>query len=277
MKYETDYIILFEFLIRLVASQKGTPLTSQTRWLGDVQHVATKLQMHLGSLFYLTRGTKLPKLGGNDISYIDYSSLFVLARAAYETYLNFNFIFVAPQTIMEKKFRHMVWELGALVDRQKFPVTEGEDIIKLKSEKQILDSLLQEILSDKVYFSLPSDRQKEARKGNWQLGYYWSDLAEFAGLDREEFKAAYRFLCSYAHTGNLSVFQMSQGSDPQTQTQMAETSLGFALGIMAHFISDYIKMHPNTTALYKQLPKAEELVFIYDGFGKKADDGHGSR
>ena len=277
MKYENEYILLLDFLVRLVASRKGLPLNEETRWSGDTQHVAAKFQMHLGSLFYLTRSTKLPQLGGYDISYIDYPSLFVLARAAYETYLTFNFIFVAPCDTAEKKLRHRVWELGALVDRQKFPVTEAENISKMESEKEILDTLRQEILSDDVYASLHPEKQKEARRGNWQLGYHWADLAEFAGLDRDEFKAEYKFLCSYAHTGNLSVFQMSQGSDAKTQTEMAETNLGLALGIMAHFISDYIRVYPSTADLFKQFPEAQGMVYIFNGFGRKSDDGNGAR
>lgn len=264
MKYDREYIQLLDFFVRLVESMKGSPLDRETVWLGDTQHVAAKLLLHLGSLFYLTRGTRLPRLADHEISYIDYPSVIVLARASYETYLAFNFIFVSAPTKEERKFRHKVWELGAFLDRQRFPATEEESIKKLKTEKEMLNLLRQEIVSDVNYFSLDSNRQKEARSGNWRLGYSWADLAQFAGLVKEEFQSTYRFLCSYAHTGNLSTFQMSQGADLETQTDMTETWQGLALGIMAHFVYDYIKVYPHTAELFKQFPEAEETAYIYD-------------
>jgi hypothetical protein len=166
MKYDSDYILVLDLFVRLVASMKGILLNQETAWLGTTQHLAAKLQMHLGSLFYLTRCTRLPRLANLEISYIDYPSIFVRPRASYETYLVFNFIFIASPTIEEGRFRHRVWELGALLDRQKFSVTERENIDKLQAERKILDLRCKEVTSDVFYASLDSDSQKEARSGN---------------------------------------------------------------------------------------------------------------
>ena len=57
-------------------------------------------------------------------------------RAAFETYLTFQFIFVQPTSVEERKFRHTVWVLGGLLDRQRFTTTTPEGKTKLQEERR---------------------------------------------------------------------------------------------------------------------------------------------
>jgi len=43
-----------------------------------------------------------------------------------ETYLAFNWIFVAPQTAGEKEFRYLPWKLDGLFEKRKFEHSAGE-------------------------------------------------------------------------------------------------------------------------------------------------------
>jgi len=225
--------------------------------------------MHCGSVFHLARGTKIPSILGKELAYLDHHSIIVLVRAIHELYLAFNFIYVAPKLVEVKTFRHKVWELGAFLDRQKFPATEEESIKKLQSEKAIVDKLTQAVRTNKVFNTLSSGQQKKSLKGEWHLGYYWIDLAEFANLDKEQFRATYRYLCSYAHTGYLSIFQMQQTAYPSETISLTEVLIDSVMGVISHFIYDYIKVYPKTVELFKQYPEAEKLAYIYDGLGRK--------
>ena len=275
MKQDREYLILIDFLARLLESTKGTELDAETLWLADTQPLAAKFLMHCGSIFHLAHGSIIPNILGKTLSYLDNHSIFVLVRTVHELHLAFNFIYVAPATVEEKAFRHKVWELGAFLDRQKFPMTEEENIKKQQSERAIVDQLTQAIQSYAVFNSLRSGQKNKAIKGEWRLGYQWVDLAEFAILDEEQFRSTYRYLCSYAHTGHLSIFQMQRAADISKTISLTETWIDSVMGVISHFIYDYMKVYPKTVELFKQYPKAEELAYIHDGLGRKPIDANG--
>jgi hypothetical protein len=268
MKQDHEYFVLLDFLARLVESTRGTELNTETFWLGDTQPLASKFIMHCGSIFHLARGTKIPNILGEGLSYLDHPSIVVLVRAIHELYLTFNFIYVAPEIAELKAFRHKVWELGAFLDRQKFPATEQDSIKKQQSEKAIVDRLTQAVRTSSVFNTLSSSQQEKSLKGEWRLGYQWVDLAESANLDKEQFRATYRYLCSYAHTGHLSIFQMQQTAYPSETISLTEVLIDSVIGVISHFIYDYIKVYPKTVKLFKQYSEAEKLAYIYDGLGR---------
>lgn len=275
MKQDREYSILIDFLARLVESTKGTKLNSETLWLKDTQPLAVKFIMHCGSIFHLARGSRIPNILSKGLSYLDNHSIIVLVRTVHELHLAFNFIYVAPTTVAEKAFRHKVWELGAFLDRQKFLATEEENIKKQQSERAIVDQLIQAVQSNSIFNNLSSSQQKKALEGEWRLGYHWVDLAEFANLDKEQFRATYRYLCSYAHPGYLSIFQMQQAADLSKTISMTETWIDSVIGVISHFIYDYIKVYPKTVELFKQYPKAGQLAYINNGLGRKSIEANG--
>ena len=234
-------------------------------WLTYTQPLAAKLFQHLGSLFYLTRGTNLPKLADTNIGYIDYPSVTVLARAAFETFLTFHYIFVAPSTMEEKRFRYKIWEIGGLRDRQRFTLFTEEGIEKQQSEKKQLEHLLKEIKTTSFYNQLDNRLQKETRRGNWKYKKSWADLAEIAGFDRIYFNNVYCYLCSYAHTSNLSVLQIGQATNRNIQSKFAETWLGLGLILMGRFIFSYVSIYPKASSVLTAFPDAARTAKIrYD-------------
>jgi hypothetical protein len=275
MRQEADYILLLDFFARLVDSTKGTVLDSQTKFLADTQPLAAKFLLHCGSIYHLMKGTRIPGILGKELSYLDNHSIIVLVRTIHELHLAFNFIFVSSATIEVNAFRHKVWELGAFLDRQKFPATEEENIKKLQSEKEVVSQLTGAITSSSVYQALTPPQQDKSLRGEWRLGYAWVDLAEFAGLDKEQFRSTYRYLCSYAHTGHLSIFQMQQAADFSELYSLTETWIDSTMGVISHFIYDYVKIYPKASELFKQFPKAEQIAYINDGLGRKATEMNG--
>lgn len=265
MKQDREYLTLIDLLARLGDSTKGTVFNAETLWLKDTEILAAKFVMHCGSVFYLTRGTSIPDILGGELSYLDHHSIIVLVRAIHELYLTFNFIYVTPKSVEERRFRHKVWELGAFLERQKFPATEEESVKKLQREKEIVDKLNQAVQTNKVFNTLKPCQQKKALKGEWRLGYHWTDLAEFANLDKEQFRATYRYLCSYAHTGHLSIFQMQQVTDISETVSLVKFWIDSVMGVISHFIYDYAKVFPKAAKLLKRYPEAEKIAYIYNG------------
>ncbi len=276
MRQDREYLILLDLLARLVESTRGTELTAETLWLGDTQQLAAKFLLHCGSIFYLAHGTIVPNILGKQRSYLDKHSIIVLVRAIHELHLAFNFIYVAPASDEDKAFRHKVSELGAFLDRQKFTVSQEENLKKQQSEKALVDRLTKEIQSNGVFKSLSPNQRKKAIKGEWRLGYQWVDLAGFANLETQQFRSTYRYLCSYAHTGHLSIFQMQQTADISETVSLVELWMDSTMGTISHFIYDYVKVYPKAVELIKPYPKAEELAYIYDGLGRKPSDGKGN-
>jgi hypothetical protein len=275
MKQDKDYLTLMDFLARLVESTKGTELSAGTLWLADTQPLAAKFLMHCGTIYHLGRGTIVPNILGRQFSYLDRYSIIVLVRTVHELHLAFNFIYVAPATFEESAFRHKVWELGAFLDRQKFLVTELENVKKQKSEKAFVDQLTKEIQANDIFRALSPTQKEKALKGEWRLGYQWVDLAEFAKLDKDQFRSTYRYLCSYAHTGHLSIFQMQQAADISEAISLTETWIDSAMGTISHFICDYMKVYPKTIDLFSQYSEAEKIAYIHDGLGRKPMDASG--
>jgi len=272
MKQEHEYTVLLDLFARIVESTKGTALDSNTQFLADTEPLAAKFLLQCGTIYHLMKGCVLPKILDTEISYFDNQSIIVLVRAVHELYLTFNFIYIAPTTIEEKRFRHGVWEIGAFLDRQKVRATHEEHIDKLKSEKKILLELKDAMRGTKFFRGLEPDRQKKALKGEWRLGYGWVDLSEFAGLDKEQFRQKYRFLSSYAHTGYLSIFQMAKAAGATDLIQRTEVWIDSVMGIISHFTFDYVKIYPLAAELFKQYPQAGQLAYINDGIDRKETD-----
>lgn len=268
MEYNNEYIELLDLFARVVESVKGEKVPPGMGWITETQPLSVKLFFHLGSIFYLSKGTSLTNLSGAQIGYVDNPSITVLARTAFEAYLAFYYIFVDPPTLEEKHFRHSVWDLGGLLDRQSFQPVEEENKRKMAEEKLFIAQLTEGIKQDPHFSRLSDPRRREALKGKWRLNHSWADLAHFAGFDREYFKSIYRYLSAYSHTGNLSVFQLAQIPDSRTQTEFAETWLGLGLVIMGHFILAYTSIFPNAGSVLQAFPEAAKTAETWNTIGR---------
>ena len=235
---------MMDVFIQCGEALRGKPFSAEMSWQADTQPIAMKLFFHLGSLYALQDGTVLPVMAGVPINYTDFPSIATLARAAFETFLAFHFIFVQPLTNEEKHFRYIVWNLGGLKDRQRFMVTTQEGIDLLQQEKLQIEKLEGIIRSSLIFPHLPDARQKDAIKGKWRFGNKWEDLAELTGTHKGYFVSLYAYLSSFAHTGYLSILQLSQAEDKTIQQRLAGIYTNIGLTIMSHFLVAYCSLFP---------------------------------
>ena len=260
---QNEYLEMMDILIQCGESLRGKPVSDAMSWQADTQPIATKLFFHLGSLYSLQKGTILSAMAGVPINYVDFPSIATLARAAFETFLAFHFIFVQPITNEEKHFRYTVWNLGGLKDRQRFMVTTQEGRNQLQQEKLQIEKLEEVIRSNSLYQQLSNARQKDAIKGKWRFGNKWEDLAELTGTHKGYFVSLYAYLSSFAHTGYLSILQLSQAQDKNIQQRLAGIYTNISLTIMSHFLMAYCSLFTEAQNVLDGNERYKELVQIY--------------
>jgi hypothetical protein len=245
-RLDEEYCMLMDLFWRVVDAGTGQEITDDTRWLRESQALAQKLLNHLATIWYLLHGTRFPVVGGAPRECVDHSSISVLVRAAFETYLSYYYIYGDVQaSIDERRLRHGIWRLGGLLDRQGLTCVSRRHVPVLADDKKVLDHILSEIESNPAYASLSPSERKDATKGNWRLQRSWHDLAAIAGFDRQVFKDVYRYFCSYAHSGGWSIFQIDQAVSQQDQWKLAETAKYYGAMLMAHFVLSYTQLFPD--------------------------------
>jgi hypothetical protein len=255
-----EYKLLLGVFVRSIEVMAGRKLAGDDSWIAEAEHLAAKLFFHLASLLYLRPGTRLGELAGINIRFFDFASSAVLARACFETYLAFHFIFISPTSTAERHLRYLVWSLGGLLDRQRMtPLTDyGRE--RLKEDRKQIETLHTQIEHNAAYAALAPQRQKDARKGNWRFGKSWVDLAVIAGGSERYFVGLYAYLSSYAHSGYLSALQVGQALDKKVQFQLGQMYIEVGLTIMSYFLTDYASLFPPVSAALEASPEDRRLI-----------------
>jgi len=110
-------------------------------------------------------------------SIIDHPSIAVLTRTALETYLTFNYIFVAPKSYEVKELRYYCWDIAGYINRENFPVSTEENKQRLFEEQAEKKELLLIIEGNSLYRKMSPEGKKRLRQGNWKIFKNWRDLA----------------------------------------------------------------------------------------------------
>ena len=262
----TDFLHMLDVLTRVAETLKGKRFSGDLSWQADAEPIATKLFFHLTSLYNLQEGTTLNGEQGalfGSINFVDFPSIAVLARAAFETYLAFHFIFIEPATKDEKLFRHTVWRLGGLRDRQRFITFSQYGKERQVQEQEQIAQLESFVLNSPIYNTLDIPRKKDAKKGKWRLGKKWEDLAELTGIHKNYFVSMYSYISSHSHTGYISVMQLSQAGDITIQSSLASMYTYIGLMIMSHFINGYCSIFPEAKNLLDNDKSIGDFVNFY--------------
>ncbi len=263
MRYEDDFKALLGLTIDVCESVKGKTAPSELSWLTDTQPFAGKLLQHLGSILYLSYGTRIENVGAHTIAYTDHSSVIILIRACLETFLTFHHIFIAAPSYEEKAFRHAVWELSGFLAKQRAPVCTDEGKRKVQSELPLIEDLRSKIQASPIFKARNKEFQKQANAGKWKLGKQWVDLAVEASFHKKYFEGVYCYLCDYAHSGGLSLLQINQTDTAVLQREHVENTHGVCLLIMAHFIFSYSNIYQEALITLENKPELKRLAASY--------------
>lgn len=236
-----DYAILQRIVVKLVQSQAGRPINHENAWLNDAQTLARKLYEHLASLHALTNVQRVEIRQSDSFEFVDHSSAKVLARAAFETYLVFFFIYSGSDRSLSE-FRHKIWRYGGLADRQKYRSTNAKTRNIQTAEKVRMDRLKTEIEASPHLRAYSRDAVKKILKGEWRGSDSWVALSGYAGFHESYFRNVYGYLCGYSHASYISALQVGQAQSLDDQRSLASACIGIGVVLMAHFVRAYIEL-----------------------------------
>lgn len=161
---------------------------------------------------------------------------------------------------MLSKFRHKTWELGGLVDRQKFHVTVEEHRAKLADEKQFVARLRSELQSSQHFQAYTPKHRANLLAGDWRVGKGWSDLGTTAGFHPKYFKNVYAYLCGYSHSSYLSALQVGQAQSIDDQRMLSRAILGIGIVVMGHFAFSYSGAFESAAKVLSESPDAQRIA-----------------
>ncbi|MCC7681067.1 DUF5677 domain-containing protein [Janthinobacterium sp. FW305-128] len=237
-----DFSKLLGKLGTLINIPPKSMLTRENGWKNHGQLMVIKAYCHLQSIALLAESTAGEK--SSQISHIDHGSIAVIARAAYETFVLFNFIFLEEDPEL-RQFRHQVWRLSGLMSRMKLnrvPGLPSERLEQIKIETNEI-ARLQPIIEGSRYFTMLSKQaKKNVRQGDGvRLGAALIDLAEQAGLPRKYVADMYTHFCNSSHANAISAFQLSETLKDGTSPIVARGMIGFCCILLTQMIFAYAK------------------------------------
>jgi hypothetical protein len=262
MEVVSDAETLCEALSLAIDSGAGIPSDDDERVL-DRQALAVKCLFHAASCLALANGTHT-RTG----VVLDLGSINVLVRSTLESALVFHHLFVSPQSPEQAEFRHLSWVLADTLERLEFPATLPDSLEIQRDEREQADRITARIKGGGEFRKLTPKQQKALLEdGRWSPG--WAKLARTAGLSELHATNVHRFLCSYSHSGSLSVMQTRAPKTRDEQERLLSASLQLVSVSLALMTSAYCSVLPQgREALRDQLglaSKVEEWVRIGGG------------
>lgn len=262
---QEDFGTLTELFARMIEAQRSQVLSSADAWMNDAQILAVKLFKQACSVRLILDPTQLDFHDGSQIVFVDHSSATILARACLETFIVFHWIFQSRDPAL-RRFRHGVWRLGGLRDRLKLhPSTDqARDALKV-TQLQAADQIA-EIESSPFLASYSPDQIKRLMKGDWRVGWSWTDEAVRAGFSKKYFQNVYSHSCGYAHTSYISSMQMGQAQSIEDQRMLGSVALQTCVHVMARAIAFYAELFPQGRTSLEMAPEQARNVAYFWGF-----------
>lgn len=179
MYSESELDGLIYLFFSLVESEADKDILAEMSWKNDAQILAVKIFRHIASVKHLSYGLKFEFENEPSFEFIDYSTINIITRAAFESYLAFNYIYINSEDTLSV-FRHKTWQLAGLIDRSKLiaNTSEAKDIqAREASDIEVLKSEL----AESPYFQNETKAiQNRLLSGRWRPS--WSDMAVHAGF-----------------------------------------------------------------------------------------------
>jgi hypothetical protein len=219
---------------------------------------------------------------------LDPQTMFGIIRCQYESYSNFNNIFIQSSDQNELKLKYDLWVKVGLEHRQKYDVDQlkehakkdraakalyQETLAKQRDEENQINNLKQSIKDNPCFKNLDPNSQNLIEK-NWQKEWKfeiksskankltWSKIMKNA-VDNPLLDHQYDFLCSYTHPSNVSVFQFAAMYTQQTDKSMVKTALNLSNYFLSFFISDFISFY-NMKSAFLSLPEEYRVLINFN-------------
>ena len=226
---------------RLSEATRGLP-THGDKAYRYVEIFLFKFVDHFNSCFHLSGGT--PFLGTSQIFY-DTSTINVVIRASWETYLAFYYIYVGSSSEEERDCRFWSWWLAGLMDRQAAPLFDVDSVLKMGMEKADIASVRIRLVANSAFQKLAGAQQKGILTGGkWRLDS-WKTIGVDAGFSTFLSEQMYGYLCAYAHSGGASLLQLADVTNDPIRARLNMAMLRIPLVVAAHFANDFCDLIDN--------------------------------
>ncbi len=263
---EKDILLLVEHFIIVANSLKGRKMPDDER-IRFAEPLAKKAIWHIISALSLFNGTKLILTDNSYTKSVDFSSMAVLARAAIEAYLTFNYVLIQPENKEDQDFRFFCWDLAGFIERENYP-GKNEKTKQLKqSEQKQKQRIIKQLEQNSVFQHLSNYQQKQIKNGNWRMGKSWTELAKFASLHEATFKTLYSYLCSYSHSGRLSIIQFEQNKNFQNEKEFSKIFQTINLLILSRLLMDYVNLISECRKVFESNERAVYVTRIWNEIG----------
>lgn len=269
---EKNFVILLNIFFEIISANKGTPVGDDERIL-DAEGLGYKFTNHCLSMLKIYRGISFNDFIIPIRDLPDPSSFNVLGRAALESFLTFHYIFNDNKDDDEKDFKYITWVVAGLIERQSYFVRSKGAKSKLLYEKQIINDLIIKIENNPYYLRLTPKQQKEVKKkGHWKLKS-WKEIGISAGLSKVQAETFYKYLCGYAHSGNISVVQIRQSKTLEERRSLMDGTMGLMKIAISFMIKEYCLFFPKSKQYYNQQypDRQKSIVEFWYGIGESLD------
>lgn len=244
IQLEQEFTKIVGLAIDIGNSLAGKQNTNDNKNLIYAEGLGKKIIGHTLSAKLLINGYQLHTTEYKTAPHVDFASIFVLTRAALETYLTLNHIFIAPNSNEEHQFKFLCWDYAGYRERSKFVAKEEEHIIMKEEERIAMEKLKKEIESHTYLKNLTEWQKEAALKGDWKLKCIWLDLAKRACINEVYFTQMYKYLCGHAHTSRLSIWQVQQIKGYSAQKMQARAAIPMLMNVLSKYIYDYVSLIP---------------------------------
>lgn len=258
------------------------PRNSDSRMLLDanlwLQTIFTK-----GCAFLdLLNGIKYEKPGVRLNTILDPSLLFTIARRIYESVVDFNMLYIYPETQQQKDILYNLFMAAGLSERlknwnedmrSKYPERvqeEEKDIQDCKTaiENNELWSSLRTQTQQVIYNAIESHKFRyKFNSGNVLCPVKWKNAYELLRVKKDIYESMYSFLSLHSHPSYLALIQFRDAYIPDIRqdVQMAIHTTQCVLSFMSIFIVDYMKLFPNLKTHFEKLELPKQfLIGMYE-------------
>lgn len=273
-KYLTEYPD--DFYERLLLGPMTTvysarKLSAYSDWMAYSDLLIDKFASHSLSFFHLSQGIverrsddTVRKAKGYDLFSVN-----ALFRVMIETYIAFNWIFVAPASTDEKEFRFLLWKLDGLFEKRKFEFTEDikhEAAAVLAKDEADKADAIDRISNNAFCASMPKSEISRVldtgkHKANWK--YELTTSGELRPLKITEliqmttrmdaFLNMYRYSSLYTHSNFASVDKFRQMRGKPVADEYAEPLLKLAIFLTTLLISDMCLSDQNAARAFGEI------------------------
>lgn len=272
---EREFGVLIGLMAEMITAQaeQHDPTADIPTWMFSQHDLSKKLFRHICSVRTLLEPSPFRNETIPPYSFIDHSSMAVLTRSALENYLVMTWLLSGSNESL-REFRHNVWEYCGWKKRSKMVATTDEAReVRQKAEADAA-ALWPAIHGSPHYQEYTTPQQDRLRKGSWDVGWHWNDLALKAGLHKTYFTSYYPFLSGHVHSDFIGVLQNGQAIHLADQYMLGSGNLQVTLMLIGHFAHHYASLFPpaNEVLLNAGIARetaekwnfrAEDMDFLY--------------